>query len=39
VALYSSRMLREDMQRLLGDQQFSTVSFVAAEINQALDDR
>lgn len=39
LALYASRMLREDMQRLLGDQQFSTVSFMAAELNHELDDR
>jgi PAS domain S-box-containing protein len=36
LAFYVSRMLREDMQRLLGEQQFSTVSFVAAEINEGL---
>ncbi len=36
---YVSRMLREDMQRLLGDQQFSTVSFIAAEVNEKLNDR
>ena len=39
LAFYASRMLREDMQRLLGDQQFSTVSFLAAEINHELNDR
>ena len=38
-AFYASRMLREDMQRLLGEQQFSTVSFAAADINQQLEDR
>src|ERR1035437_8158420 len=37
LAFYVSRMLREDMQRLLGEQQFSTVSFVAAEINEGLE--
>ena len=36
LAFYVSRMLREDMQRLLGEEQFSTVSFVAAEINEGL---
>src|SRR5665647_18575 len=39
LAFYASRMLREDMQRLLGEQQFSTVSILAAEVNQALEDR
>ena len=39
LAFYASRMLREDMQRLLGDQQFSTVSMIAAEVGQQLDDR
>ncbi len=39
LAFYASRMLREDMQRLLGEQQFATVSIVAADINQELDDR
>ena len=39
LAFYASRMLREDMKRLLGEQQFSTVSFMAAEVNQALDSR
>jgi len=39
LALYASRMLRQDMQRLLGDQQFSTVSLIASEVNGALDDR
>ena len=36
---YASRMLREDMQRLLSDQQFSAVSVLAAEMNQSLEDR
>jgi two-component system, sensor histidine kinase and response regulator len=39
LAFYASRMLREDMQRVLGDQQLSTVSFVAAEINSELRER
>ena len=38
-ALYASRALHEDIQRLLGEQQLSTVSVVAADINQELDDR
>ncbi|MCK9387016.1 MAG: ATP-binding protein [Sulfuritalea sp.] len=39
LAFYASRELREDMQRLLGEQQSSTVSFVATEINQELENR
>lgn len=39
LALYTSRMLHDDMQRLLGQQQFSTVSYMAAELNHELDDR
>ena len=39
LAYYASQILREDMQRVLGDQQLSTVSFVAAEINDELSDR
>ncbi|HIJ96165.1 MAG TPA: response regulator [Desulfuromonadales bacterium] len=39
LSLYASRMLRADMQRLLGEQQYSTVSLVAAQVNQELDDR
>lgn len=39
LAFYASHMLREDMQRLLGEQQFSTVSLMAAGIDEELDDR
>ena len=39
LAFYASRMLREDMQQMLGEQQFSTVSFIADEIEHELDDR
>lgn len=39
LAFYASRMLREDMQRVLGEQQFSTVSILAAGINDELDGR
>lgn len=39
LAAYASYMLREDTQRLLGEQQFSTVSLVAAGIDEELDDR
>lgn len=33
LSFYASRMLREDMSRMLGDQQFSTVSLLAAAID------
>ncbi|WP_428827645.1 ATP-binding protein [Azonexus sp. IMCC34842] len=39
LALHSGVLLRKDMQSLLGDQQFSTVSLVATEINDELDRR
>jgi PAS domain S-box-containing protein len=39
VAFYTSHMLRKDMQHLLGEQQFSTVSLLAALVNRELDDR
>ena len=39
LAFYASRMLREDMERLLGEQQYSIVSVLAADINQELGDR
>lgn len=39
LAFYASRMLRDDMQDMLGNQQFSTVSIVAAQINTELDER
>ena len=39
LAYYASRMLREDMERLLGEQQFSTVSFIADLINGQLENR
>ncbi len=39
LAFYTRRDLREDMQHMLSDQQFSTVSILAAKINQELDDR
>lgn len=39
LSYYTSRMLREDMERLLGEQQLSMASFIAAEINQELDGR
>jgi diguanylate cyclase (GGDEF)-like protein/PAS domain S-box-containing protein len=36
LAIYASHTLRKDMQRLLGEQQLSTVSLVANEVNQKL---
>jgi PAS domain S-box-containing protein len=39
LALYSSRMLREDMETVLSEQQLATASFVAREINEELADR
>jgi PAS domain S-box-containing protein len=39
LSLFASHVLRKDMGRLLGEQQFSMVSFVAATINRELDDR
>ncbi len=39
LAFYASRMLHEDMENLLSEQQFSTASFVAREINDELGDR
>jgi PAS domain S-box-containing protein len=39
LTFYASRVMRDDMQRLVGDQQFSTASIVAAQINGELEDR
>ena len=39
LAFFASRVLREDMQGLLSEQQFSVVSLVAANMEQALDER
>lgn len=39
LALYVHRMQHEEIERMLGDQQLSTASFVAAEINDELSDR
>lgn len=39
LAFYASRMLREDMQRLLGEQQFTSATFIARNLNQEMDDR
>ena len=39
LSFYASQMLRTDMQRLLGEQQSSTVSLVAAQVNGELASR
>ncbi len=39
LAFYGSKVLRDEMEAMLGDQQFSTVTALAAEIDHALDDR
>lgn len=39
LAFYASQMLRQDMQRLFGAQQFSTVEVLAADINAHLEAR
>ncbi|MBF0256085.1 MAG: PAS domain S-box protein [Gammaproteobacteria bacterium] len=39
LAYYASKMLRTDLEQLLGDQQRSTVALVAANIDQELRDR
>ena len=39
LSYYASRMLREDMQKLLGAQQLAAVEFMATDLNQELEDR
>jgi len=39
LAFFASLTLRHDIQALLSEQQFSTASFIAAEVDQELDDR
>jgi diguanylate cyclase (GGDEF)-like protein/PAS domain S-box-containing protein len=39
LALYASRVLRDDMERQLGEQQFSTATIVAAHVNDELEER
>jgi PAS domain S-box-containing protein len=39
LALYTSNYLRQDMQHMLSDQQFSTVSLLATEVNDELETR
>ena len=39
IAFYSTHMLREDMEHLLGDQQFSTETFIAEGVTEELEKR
>ena len=39
LGFYASRLLHEDMKHLLGEQQSSMVSFMAASINEELNNR
>ena len=39
VTLYTSQAMREDLRRTLGDQQFSTASIIATQVNGELQDR
>ena len=39
LTFYASRFLREDMEKLLGEQQFSMVSLVAHQVNHELGER
>ena len=39
LALYSSYTLQSDMKQALGEQQFSTITIIASDINNQLDDR
>ena len=39
LSFYASRMLREDMERQLGEQQFSTASMIAGMVNRELEAR
>ena len=39
LSFYASQILRKDMERLLGEQQFSTAAFVAANIDGELKNR
>jgi len=39
LSFFAGQLLREDMAKQLGDQQFSTVKYVASEINGQLEDR
>ena len=39
LSFHANRMLREDMERLLGEQQFSTASFVASQVDDEMRNR
>jgi len=36
LSYYASRMLRSDLEQMLGQQQFASVSLIAQELNQEL---
>jgi two-component system sensor histidine kinase/response regulator len=39
LSFFASQMLRQDMERLLGEQQFSTVSLLANQVNREVENR
>ena len=39
LSYFATRMLQEDMERLLGEQQFATVTYAASEVQGKLDER
>ena len=39
LSFFASHMLREDMERVLGNQQFSTITLIAAEIDEEIEKR
>ena len=39
LSFYASRMLRDDVKRMVGEQQFSSVSLLAAQVNNDLAER
>ena len=39
MSYYTSHALRVDMERLLGEQQYSTVTLLASQVNREIDDR
>ena len=39
LSFFASQMLRKDMQRLLGEQQFATAAMVASQVSSELENR
>jgi two-component system sensor histidine kinase/response regulator len=39
LVFYTTQIEHNDMQRLLGEQQFATASYIAADVNQGLSER